>query len=96
MKTLTLGFGADEAGRRVAEGAQDGADGEAQVLVTRVQSHRGEAEVGQLRGFLRTDLHVRDLKETERSRTSFYNLLFVFNICFMVMFHKELMTLECL
>lgn len=36
---LTLGFGADEAGRRVAEGAQDGADGQAQVLVARIQRH---------------------------------------------------------
>lgn len=84
LKTLTLGFGTDEAGGRVAEGAQDGADGEAQVLVARVQSHRGEAEIRQLRGFLRTDLHVRDLKETARR---------LFNICLIVMFHYELTVL---
>lgn len=59
---LTLCFGADEAGRRVAEGAQDGSDGQAQVLVARVQGHRGKAKVRQLWGFLWTDLHMRDLK----------------------------------
>lgn len=62
---LTLCLGADEAGRRVAEGAQDGSDGQAQVLVAGVQGHRGKA-VGQLRGFLWTDLHMRDLKGAGR------------------------------
>ena len=61
---LTLGFGTDEAGRRVAEGAQDGSDGQAQVLVARVERHRSEAEVRQFRGFFWADLHVRDLRET--------------------------------
>lgn len=60
---LTLCFGTDEAGRRVAEGAQDGSDGQAQVLITRVKSHRGEAKVRQLRGFFWTDLYVRDLRD---------------------------------
>lgn len=68
---LTLSFGADEAGRRVAEGAQDGSDGQAQVLVARVERHRGEAEVRQLRGFLRTDLHVRDLREGRRETENY-------------------------
>lgn len=67
--SLTLCFGTDEAGRRVAKGAQDGSDGQAHVLVTRVKSHRGEAEVRQLRGFLRTDLHMRDLREGGRTVT---------------------------
>lgn len=60
--TLTLCFATDQAGCRVAEGAQDGADGQAQVLVTRVERHRGKAEIRQLGRFLRTDLHVRDLR----------------------------------
>lgn len=60
--TLTLCFGTDQAGCRVAEGVQDGADSQAQVLVTRVERHRGETEIRQLGRFLRTDLHVRDLR----------------------------------
>lgn len=60
--TLTLCFATDQAGCRVAEGAQDGADGQAQVLVTRVEGHRGKAEVRQLGRFLGADLHVRDLR----------------------------------
>ncbi len=60
---LTLCFGTDKAGRRVAEGAQDGSDGQAQILITRIKCHWGEAQVRQLRGFLRTDLHVRDLED---------------------------------
>lgn len=60
--TLTLCFATDQAGCRVAKGAQDGADGQAQVLVTRVERHRGKAEVRQLGRFLGTDLHVRDLR----------------------------------
>lgn len=68
---LTLRFGTDEARRRVAEGAQDGPDGQAQVLVARVQCHRGEAEVRQLWGFLRADLHVGDLREEEAEMLTF-------------------------
>ena len=64
---LTLGLGADEARRGVAEGAQDGADGQAQVLVAGVQRHGGEAEVGHLRRLLRSDLHVGDLTEGRRA-----------------------------
>lgn len=64
---LTLGFGTDETRRRVSEGAQDGSDGQTQVLVTRVERHRGEAKVRQLGGLLRTDLHVRDLRKPGRN-----------------------------
>lgn len=60
---LTLGLGTDQAGRRVTERAQNGSYGQAQVLVARVQSDRGEAQVRQAGSFLRTDLYVRDLTE---------------------------------
>lgn len=63
---LTLCFGTDQAGSRVSEGAQDGSDGQTQVLVTRIQRHRGEAKVRQLGGFLRSDLHMRDLKGNQK------------------------------
>ena len=62
---LTLCLGTHKAGGGVSEGAQHRPDGQAQVLVTRVQSHRGEAKVRQLWVFLRTDLYVRDLKGSE-------------------------------
>lgn len=72
---LTLGLGTDQAGRRVTERAQNGSYGQAQVLVARVQSDRGEAQVRQAGSFLRADLYVRDLtdkregeKGEERSR----------------------------
>lgn len=65
---LTLCFGTDEAGCWVAKRAQDGADGQAEVLVARVESDRGEAKVGQLRGFFRTNFHMRDLGETGRMK----------------------------
>lgn len=63
---LTLSLGADQAGWGVTERAQDGSDGQAQVLVARVQSDRGEAQVRQAGRFLRTDLHMRDLTGEER------------------------------
>ena len=59
--SLTLCFGTDEAGCWVAKGAQDGANSQTQVLVTRVERHGGKAKVRQLRGFLRADLHMGNL-----------------------------------
>lgn len=64
---LTLCFGTDQAGRRITEGTQYGTDGQAQVLVARIQRHRGKAQVGQAWSFLRTNLDVRDLGETDRN-----------------------------
>lgn len=63
---LTFSFGADQAGWGVAERAQDGSYGQAQVLVARVQSDRGKAQVWQAGGFLWTNLYMRDLTEGER------------------------------
>lgn len=60
---LTLGLGTDKAGWRVAEGTQNGSYGQAQVFVARVQGDRGEAQVRQSGGLLRTDFYVRDLAE---------------------------------
>ena len=64
---LTLSLGADQAGWGVTERAQDGSYGQAQVLVARVQSDRGEAQVRQAGSFLWTDLYMRDLPEGKRN-----------------------------
>lgn len=61
MCVLTLGLGTDQAGWRVAEGAQNGSYGQAQVFVARVQGNRGEAQVRQTGRLLRTDFYMRDL-----------------------------------
>lgn len=63
---LTLGLGADQAGWGVTERAQDGSYGQAQVLVARVQSDRGKAQVRQAGSLLRTDLDMGDLEVGER------------------------------
>lgn len=63
---LTLCFGTDEAGCWVAKRAQDGADGQAEVLVAREEGDRGEAKVGQLGGFFGTNLHMRDLSDEDK------------------------------
>lgn len=60
---LTLSLGTDQAGWRVAEGAQNGSYGQAQVLVARVQGDRGEAQVRQTGRLLRTNFYMRDLAE---------------------------------
>ena len=60
---LTFCLRADQAGRGVAERAQDGSYGQAQVLVARVQSNRGKAQIRQAGSFLRTDFYMRDLQE---------------------------------
>lgn len=64
---LTFSLGADQAGWGVTERAQDGSYGQAQVLVARVQSDRGEAQVRQAGSFLRTNLYMRDLPDGERN-----------------------------
>lgn len=58
---LTLSLGADQAGWGVTEWAQNGSYGQAQVLVARVQSDRGKAQVRQAGSFLWTNLYMRDL-----------------------------------
>lgn len=63
---LTLSLGAHQAGWGVTERAQNGSYGQAQVLVARVQSDRGKAQVRQAGSFLRTNLYMRDLTEGER------------------------------
>lgn len=63
---LTLSLGADQASWRVAEGAQNGSYGQAQVFVARVQGDRGEAQVRQPGRLLRTDFYMRDLAEETR------------------------------
>lgn len=66
LRVLTLSFGTDQAGRRVAEGAQNGSYGQAQVFVARVQGDRGEAQVRQTGRLLRTDFYMRNLAEETR------------------------------
>lgn len=68
MCKLTLSFGADQAGRGVAERAQDGPHGQTQVLVAGVQSDRGEAQVRQAGSFLRTNFYMRDLQKGEHGQ----------------------------
>ena len=63
--SLTLGLGADEAGRGVVEGLEDPGDGQADVLVTGVQADGREAEVLKAGRLLRTHLDVGDLKREE-------------------------------
>lgn len=65
VHSLTLCLCADQAGRGVAERAQDGSYGQAQVLVARVQSNRGKAQIRQAGSFLWTNFYMRDLQEGE-------------------------------
>lgn len=58
---LTLSLRTDQAGRGVAEGAQHGSDGQAQVLVAGVQRDGGEAQVRQAGSFLGANFDMRDL-----------------------------------
>lgn len=66
---LTFSLGTDQAGRGVTEWAQNGSYGQAQVLVARVQSDRGETQVWQAGSLLRTNLYVRDLLEKRPGET---------------------------
>lgn len=64
---LTLSLGADQAGWGVAEWAQDGSNGQAQVLVARVQSNRRKAQVRQARSFLGSNFYMRNLMRGEET-----------------------------
>lgn len=61
VSSLTLGLGADEAGRGVVEGLEDSGDRQADILVTGVQADRCKTKVLEARRLLGTHLDVGDL-----------------------------------